>query len=75
MVSVCSLGCGIGYGYLHRIPTQLPDAVQTSEPSAAGYAPSAAGCAPSAALDPNTAAQAIKAANAGIILSVRLSVK
>lgn len=51
LLLLCSLGCGIGYGYLHRIPTQsvvlkkkseskppspLPDA-GTAVPSTNGY--------------------------------------
>ena len=63
-----SLGCGIGYGYLHRIPTvgneDLPPLTPTTGEASPPHPTTAT------AVDPTTAAHAIRAANAGVILSV-----
>lgn len=36
-----SLGCGIGYGYLHRIPTQRPDSAAEAPGTSPHNAPDA----------------------------------
>uniref|UniRef100_A0A2P2I2L7 Golgi reassembly-stacking protein 2-like n=1 Tax=Hirondellea gigas TaxID=1518452 RepID=A0A2P2I2L7_9CRUS len=68
-----SLGCGIGYGYLHRIPNQLAEDSTNDGAAAPTPAPAAstttAAAAAAATVDPTTAAQAIKAANAGVNLA------
>ncbi|KAA0204059.1 hypothetical protein HAZT_HAZT006521, partial [Hyalella azteca] len=56
-----SLGCGIGYGYLHRIPLR-PEDTTTTTPTTCTTT--------TTPLDPTTAAHTIQAASAGLLQTV-----